>query len=90
MGIESTIDTPLAHAVRAVGSQSAYARLVGLHQSSVHEALERLRPVRAEDVLVVEAATSLSRHYLRPDIYPLESAPPATPDSSFDELAPAR
>lgn len=73
MGIESTIDTPLAEAVRRVGSQSAFGRLIGKRQSTVHEWLRDCRPLPAEHVLAVEAATGISRHELRPDIYPPES-----------------
>jgi DNA-binding transcriptional regulator YdaS (Cro superfamily) len=73
MGIESTIDTPLAAAVRKVGSQSAYARLVGRSQSSIYERLRDLKDVPATDVLKVEAETGISRHVLRPDLYPDES-----------------
>lgn len=73
MGIESTIDTPLAAAVRAKGSQSAYGRLVGRSQASIYERLRDRKPVDAEDVLAVEKDTGISRHILRPDLYPDET-----------------
>jgi len=80
MGIEATLDTPLAESVRKVGSQSAFARLVGKTQASVHGLLRDGKPLWAESVLKVEAATGVSKHRLRPDIYPVEAAiPPALP-----------
>ena len=69
MGIEATLDTPLAESVRKVGSQSAFARLVGKSQSSVHTLMREGKPLWAEAVLKIEAATGVSRHRLRPDIY---------------------
>lgn len=75
MGIESTIDTPLARAVRKVGSQSAFARLIGKSQASVHERLRDNKPLWDTAVLKVEAETGVSRHDLRPDLYPREAAP---------------
>ncbi len=76
MGIESSIETPLAEAVRKVGSQSAFARLIRKDQSTVWEWLDKNKPLPAEHVLAVEAATGVSRHDLRPDIYPRDSVAP--------------
>jgi hypothetical protein len=84
MGIESTIDTPLAAAVRAVGSQSAYARLVKRSQSSIYERLRAGKPVDDVDVLLVERKTGIPKEVLRPDLYPED---PATLRTS---LEPAR
>lgn len=69
MGIESTLATPLAHAVRAVGSQSRYARLTGQSQGNVYRALSVGGEVRDKDVAVVAAATGIPREELRPDLY---------------------
>lgn len=69
MGIEATLDTPLAESVRRIGSQSAFARLVGKTQASVHGLLRDGKPLWAESVLAVEAATGVSKHHLRPDVY---------------------
>ena len=74
MAIEHDTDSALAVAVRSVGSQSAFARLLGRSQSTVHEWLSDDKPLPAEHVLKVEAATGVSRHELRPDIYPIETA----------------
>lgn len=69
MGIEARLDTPLAEAVRKVGSQSAFARLVGRSQPSIHQLLSQGGLLWPESVLVVEAETGISRHRLRPDVY---------------------
>ncbi|MEG3169220.1 YdaS family helix-turn-helix protein [Sphingomonas sp. LB3N6] len=69
MGIEATLDTPLAESVRKAGSQSAFARLVGRSQSSIYALMRENKPLWAESVLAVEAATGVSKHRLRPDLY---------------------
>jgi DNA-binding transcriptional regulator YdaS (Cro superfamily) len=81
MGIEHRIESPLAQAVRKMGSQSAFARLISMSQTTVYEWLRDQRPLPAEHVLGVEAATGISRHDLRPDIYPIES-PGVRPDDA--------
>lgn len=70
MALEQHIDSPLATAVRAAGSQSAFARLVGRRQSTVFGWLKDGKPLPAEHVLTVEAETGVSKNVLRPDIYP--------------------
>lgn len=69
--------TPSPHealkaALAKAGSQSALARICGVAQPTVWKWLQtkRLPPLY---VLTVEAATGVSRHHLRPDIYPLEA-----------------
>lgn len=69
MGIESRLDTPLAAAVRKAGSQSAFARLTGRTQPSVHQLLVRGGLLWPDAVPLVEEATGISRHVLRPDIF---------------------
>ena len=61
--------TPIARAVEAAGSQSAFARLCNVSQPTVWAWLRGGR-LPAEHVLAAEAATGVSRHDLRPDIYP--------------------
>lgn len=78
MGIESRLKSPLAEAVRKVGSQSKFARLVKKSQPAVHQLLAEDKPLWPEAVLIVEEATGISRHRLRPDVYgpePDEGAP---------------
>ena len=71
-----TLPTPsmrgLVRAIDAAGSQSELARRLGTRQSTVSSWLLRSGRVPAEFVLKVEAATGISRHDLRPDIYPIE------------------
>lgn len=72
MALEHQSDSALAKAVRKAGSQSAFGRMIGRRQSSVHDWLRDKKPLPAEFVLKVEAETGISRHDLRPDIYPRE------------------
>ena len=58
-------------AVRA-GSQSALARLVGCSNTAVWKWVQSSKRMPAEFVLRAEQATGVSRHALRPDIYPVE------------------
>lgn len=87
MGIEASLDTPLAEAVRKVGSQSAFARLVGKSQASVHGLLRDGKPLWPESVLTVEAETGVSKHRLRPDIYPDETTLAPTIAAQLDHAA---
>ncbi|MCD2325319.1 helix-turn-helix domain-containing protein [Sphingomonas sp. IC-56] len=73
MPIHSRPETPLARAVRAMGSQSSFGRLIGRRQSTVFGWLKDAKLLPAEHVLLVERATGVSRHDLRPDIYPLDT-----------------
>lgn len=82
MGIEASIDSPLAEAVRRAGSQSAFARIIGCSQGYVHELLRNQKPLPTGPVstelnwvLKAEKQTGVSRHLLRPDLYPDETIP---------------
>lgn len=59
-------------AVDKTGSNSAMARLCGLSPTAVWKWVQVSKRLPAEHVLTVEAATGVSRHLLRPDIYPRE------------------
>ena len=59
-------------AVEAVGSQSAMGRLLGVSQAAVWRWIRGSKAVPPEHVLTIEAATGISKHKLRPDIYPIE------------------
>lgn len=66
------IDTPFAalkQAIEIAGSQAELARRCETYQPRVNRWLSANR-VQAEFVLAVEQATGVSRHDLRPDIYP--------------------
>ena len=62
----------LTDAVRIAGGQSALARICGKSQPAVWKWLQSSKRLPAEHVIAVEAATRISRHALRPDIYPPE------------------
>ena len=69
----------LLAAVDAAGSQSALARAVGCSNTAVWKWCQSSKRMPAEFVLKAETATGVSRHELRPDIYPVEvpHAPPS-------------
>ena len=85
MDAESSFVVALARAIERQGGQSALARLLGVSQQSVSKWVRRAKPLPAEHVLTVEAATGISRHDLRPDLYPREAPAAGTAD-----LEPAR
>ncbi|WP_299307826.1 YdaS family helix-turn-helix protein [uncultured Croceicoccus sp.] len=74
MALEHESNSPLAIAIRRAGSQTAFAKLIGKRQSVVNYWLQVSKPLPAEHVLPIEAATGVSRHDLRPDIYPRETS----------------
>lgn len=88
----ATIDseTALDRAIAAAGSQSALARKLGVSQNAVSRWQRGLSPLPAEHVQAVEAATGISRHELRPDIYPHDPAPPAPTTRDLGAMEPAR
>lgn len=62
---------PLQKAIDLAGSQSELARRVGVKQQHVWKWLNRnKRGVPGEYVIPIEEATGVSRHELRPDLYP--------------------
>ena len=60
--------TAIQDAVAIAGSQSELARRIGVRQGYIWKWL-RSKKVPAERVLAVEAATGISRHTLRPDVF---------------------
>ena len=76
-----TPESALVLAIEKLGSQGAMARLLGISQPAVWKWVNSGKPLPPEHVLAVEAATGISRHALRPDIYPIETprAPDMTP-----------
>ena len=71
--------TALDRAIEKAGSQSALGRLIGKRQSVISDWLRFGRGVPAEFVLKIETATGVSRHDLRPDLYPREDGPALPP-----------
>ena len=59
-------------AAKAAGGQSALARILGCTPQSV-QSMCASGNVPAGRVLPIEKATGVSRHELRPDLYPIES-----------------
>jgi DNA-binding transcriptional regulator YdaS (Cro superfamily) len=67
----------LGKAIEICGSQAALAAKIGVKQQVISFWLKKSKiGVAAEFVLPIERATfgAVSRHELRPDIYPLEPA----------------
>lgn len=60
-------------AVKVIGGQQQLAEECGVRYQAVQKWL-RSGKVPAERVITIEAATGVSRHDLRPDIYPRERA----------------
>ena len=71
-----TMLAALELAVRRIGGQSATARCRGVSQPTVHNWLRKAKKCPPEHVLGMEAASEVSRHDLRPDLYPREDATP--------------
>ncbi len=70
------VGNALEAAVAIVGGQSSLARLLGVSQPNVWHWLNKSDRVPAEYVLPIESATGgrVSRHDLRPDIFPRDRA----------------
>ena len=68
----------LQKAIEIVGGQTALARHLGLKQPHIWQWLNVSKRVPAEFVLEIERATAgrVSRHELRPDIYPEKQSTP--------------
>lgn len=62
----------LEAAVNRAGSQASLARICGVSQPAVWKWLQSSKRLPAEHCLAVEAATGVSKHLLRPDIYPAD------------------
>ncbi|PKP92254.1 MAG: hypothetical protein CVT77_09525 [Alphaproteobacteria bacterium HGW-Alphaproteobacteria-16] len=62
--------------VEAYGSQEATADAFGVAQSTVSRWLSQSKQLPVEYVLQAELDTEISRHWLRPDIYPVDHARP--------------
>jgi DNA-binding transcriptional regulator YdaS (Cro superfamily) len=77
----------LIAAVSMAGGQSAFARLVGVSQTSVWRWIEYRKVLPAEHVLCAEAATGVSRHDLRPDLYPREHGSSLLADANLVDAA---
>lgn len=92
MDRESSPDqqSAIVEAVRRAGSQSALARLIGTSQATVWKWLNKGLPITPVLVLAIEAATGVSKHDLRPDLYPRDSISPGPHSSALGDMEPAR
>ena len=82
MSIDKAIDSSIAiymtrfealnAALASAGSQAAFARALDVAQPTVWRWVNQTKQLPAEYVLRAEVATGVSRHDLRPDIYPRE------------------
>nr|DAI68352.1 MAG TPA: Putative antitoxin of bacterial toxin-antitoxin system, YdaS/YdaT [Caudoviricetes sp.] len=59
---------------KIAGSQTELARICDVKQPTVCLWFKSRKNLPARFVLRVEAATGVSRHHLRPDIYPIETS----------------
>jgi DNA-binding transcriptional regulator YdaS (Cro superfamily) len=62
--------SPLDTAIAQAGSGAALAKAVGVSSMAVSH--WKVRGVPARQVLLIETVTGVSRHDLRPDLYPLD------------------
>lgn len=94
MGIMRQEQNPLEAlkaSVASLGGQSALARVCGVGQPAVWKWLQSSKRLPAQHVLAVERATGVSRHALRPDIYPREvdhAPPPSAVGEPYYECGP--
>lgn len=70
--IEPTEETAIGRAIKAAGGPRKLASLIGIRYQAVQNWVVR-RKVPGERVLRIEQLTGVSRHELRPDLYPIES-----------------
>lgn len=56
-------------------TQSEFADRIGVTTGFINQMLSGLRPIPAKQVIPIEKATNgeVTRHELRPDIYPIEN-----------------
>lgn len=59
-------------AIEKAGGSASLARKLNINRASVHE-WKKNRHVPAGRVLSIEKITGVSRHELRPDLYPVDS-----------------
>lgn len=76
MRISPTPFEALSLAVRIAGTQFELAEIVKKTQPTVSRWVDSSKRLPAEHCIAVERATGIDRHYLRPDIYPLEGRDP--------------
>ncbi len=89
MQLDVTPFEALQAALIEAGSQSELARICGVGQPAVSKWLQSGKRLPAEYVIAVERETLVSKHLLRPDIYPIDPpSPPSRTDGSIPGSAP--
>lgn len=63
-----------SEAVQIAGTQSAFERATGAKQQNVSNWLKAGKPLPGEYVIKAEQAFGISRHALRPDLYPTDQS----------------
>ncbi len=64
----------LMKAVKKVGSQTKLAAAINTTQQNIWWWLYQANAINAEYVIAIEKVSGVSRHELRPDIYPKDEA----------------
>lgn len=78
-----TAERALGRAIDKAGSQAELARVCAVSSTAVWKWVRTAKRVPAEYALAIESATGVSRHELRPDIYPIEnSGQPSAPEAA--------
>lgn len=80
----------LKSAIAHLGSQPALARLCNVSQPAVSNWVNKIGRIPPEHVLKVEAATGISRHDLRPDIYPRDAVAAGPGAGGSSQQSPSR
>lgn len=71
--VKSMSTDGLDTAIQKAGGQTELAKLLGVRQSHISNWKNRNKRIPAGRVLEIERVTGVSRHELRPDLYPVES-----------------
>jgi DNA-binding transcriptional regulator YdaS (Cro superfamily) len=72
MDIRTVMHDALMECRRLAGSESQFARDLGVPQPTMWRWINLKRELPAEYVLQAESLYGVSRHRLRPDLYPVE------------------
>ncbi|WP_313800959.1 YdaS family helix-turn-helix protein [Sphingobium sp.] len=76
--------------IEAYGTQEAAAAAFRVSQSSISRWLSQSKQLPAEHVIQAETDTGISRHWIRPDIYPVEDAASRLREHAVDQFADLR
>lgn len=68
-----------ADAVKAAGGQAPFARGVGCTAGNINQLMKKGSPLPDKYVLTAERLYGVSKHLLRPDLYPREVVPAHSP-----------